>query len=54
MEDIVIFLVHLVSFLAIWHILCPFGIFYPRFGILYKEKSGNPDRHSKLASDDNA
>jgi hypothetical protein len=24
-------------------ILCPFGIFYPCFGILYQDKSGNPE-----------
>jgi hypothetical protein len=39
---------HLVYFTAIGNILCPFGIFcghlvlfFPRFGILYQEKSGN-------------
>jgi hypothetical protein len=25
---------------AIWDILCIFGLFFPRFGALYKEKSG--------------
>jgi hypothetical protein len=47
MEDVGIFNGHLVNFPAIWHILWPFGIFYPdwyiyRFGMLYQEKSGNP------------
>jgi hypothetical protein len=44
-------------FMVIWNIVKPFGIFYgslvilwsfgvfsPRFGILYKEKSGNPEK----------
>jgi hypothetical protein len=37
--------------MAIWYILWPFGIFYghlvffPRFGFLYQEKSGNPGKH---------
>jgi hypothetical protein len=64
----------LVDFMAIWSILCPFGVFYgyliyfshlrtfgtffgqlvycmviwyifPRFGILCREKSGNPGAH---------
>jgi hypothetical protein len=43
--------------MVIWNIVKPFGIFYgslvilwsfgvfsPRFGILYKEKSGNPEK----------
>jgi hypothetical protein len=51
----------LVIFLAIWSILWPFGIFcghllnvvvmwyiFPRFGMLYKEKSGNLDCHKNL------
>jgi hypothetical protein len=39
---------HWVYFAAIWYILLPFGIFnvslvyFPCFGILYQEKSGNP------------
>jgi hypothetical protein len=47
MEDVAI-CGHLVNYPAIWHILWPFGIFYPvlvhftRFGMLYQEKSGNP------------
>jgi hypothetical protein len=40
---------HLVYFLAIGNILCPFGIFcgnfFPRFGILDQGKSGNPVLH---------
>jgi hypothetical protein len=45
-----IFYGHLLYFMAIWYILWPFGIFCdrlihsPRFGMLYHEKSGNPDR----------
>jgi hypothetical protein len=31
---------HLVNFIAIWYI-------FPRFGILYQEKSGNPAENSK-------
>jgi hypothetical protein len=27
---------------AIWYILWSFAIFYPFFGMLYEEKSGNP------------
>jgi hypothetical protein len=34
-EKVAIFYGHLVSFTAIWYILCCFGV-------LYKEKSGNP------------
>jgi hypothetical protein len=39
------FYCHLVYFVAIWYILRPFVIsmvIFSRFGILYKEKSGNP------------
>jgi hypothetical protein len=49
MEGVGIFYVHLVYFTDIWYILWAFGIFYGRlvdffrFGILYQEKSGNPD-----------
>jgi phosphatidylglycerophosphate synthase len=32
----------MVNCLAIWYILWSFGIFFPRFGMLYREKSGNP------------
>jgi hypothetical protein len=44
----------LVYFTAIWYILRPLGIFYgyfmifSSFGMLYGEKSGNPDRGSYL------
>jgi hypothetical protein len=47
MEDAVIFYGHLVKFPATWYILRHFGIccghcaYFPRFGILYREKSGN-------------
>jgi hypothetical protein len=50
---------------AIWSILLPFGIFcfhwiyvmviwyyiFPRFGMLYQEKSGNPAHFSQLGLD---
>jgi hypothetical protein len=48
MEDVGIFYGHLVHFMVIWYILWTFGIFcgnlvyFPRFGILYQEKSVNP------------
>jgi hypothetical protein len=44
-----IFCGHLVYFVVIWYILWSFGIFcghlvyFFRFGMLYQEKSGNPD-----------
>jgi hypothetical protein len=52
MEDVGILYVYLVyltdiwyiNFVAIWYNLWIFGIF-SRFGVLYKEKSGNPDWH---------
>jgi hypothetical protein len=46
---------HLVYFTAIGNILRPFGLFcghlvyFPRFGMLYHEKSGNPDRNSAFS-----
>jgi hypothetical protein len=49
MEGVGIFYGHLVYFIARRYILWPFGIFlaiwyiFSRFGMLYKEKSGNPD-----------
>jgi hypothetical protein len=52
MENLGIFYDHLVYFTAIGNIVWPFGIccchfvYFPRFGILYHEKSGNPARHS--------
>jgi hypothetical protein len=50
MQNIGIFYGHLeyltaiwhMYFMAIWYILWPFGICFPRFGMLYREKSGNP------------
>jgi hypothetical protein len=55
MDDVVIFYDHWALFTAIWYILWLFGIFYgylayfmvlwhifPHFGMLNKEKSGNP------------
>jgi hypothetical protein len=48
MEDTGIFYDRLVKFPAIWYIYGTFGIlcghlvYFPRFGILYHEKSGNP------------
>jgi hypothetical protein len=48
MENIGIFYDHLVYFTAIENILWPFHIYcghlvyFPRFGTLYQEKSGNP------------
>jgi hypothetical protein len=41
----------LVYFMTIWSILLPFGIFcghlvyFPSFGMLYQEKSGNTDQN---------
>jgi hypothetical protein len=54
MENVVIFFDLLVYFMAIGNILWSFGIFvviwyiFPRFGILYLEKSGNPALDRKL------
>jgi hypothetical protein len=31
-------------FIAIWYNLWKLGNFFPRFGMLKQEKSGNPDR----------
>jgi hypothetical protein len=48
MENLGIFYDHLVYFRALGNILWPFGIccvnlvYFPRFGILHQEKSGNP------------
>jgi hypothetical protein len=39
-EDVGLFNDHLVYFMDIWYI-------FPRFGMLYKEKSGNPSWDSK-------
>jgi hypothetical protein len=49
MEDVGIFYGHLVYFTAIWYMLLPFVYFvvfwyiFPRFGMFYQEKSGNPE-----------
>jgi hypothetical protein len=32
----------LVYFVAIWYSLLQLGTYFPRFGMLYQEKSGNP------------
>jgi hypothetical protein len=51
MEDVRTFYGHLVYFTSIWYTLWPLGIFYgqlgyfSRFGMLYQEKSGNPERN---------
>jgi hypothetical protein len=48
-EDVGIFYGHLVHFKVFCYILWTFGIvrgslaYFSRFGILYEEKSGNPD-----------
>jgi hypothetical protein len=42
MEDVGIFYGHSAYFAAIWCILWQFGTFFPVFGILYQENSGNP------------
>jgi hypothetical protein len=55
MEDVGLFYSLSVYFTGIWSILLPFGIFYgylvyfSRFGMLYRDKSGNPDRESVSA-----
>jgi hypothetical protein len=53
-EDAGILYGHLANLPAIWYILWHFGIFcgylvyFPRFGILHHEKSGNPETEWKL------
>jgi hypothetical protein len=53
MEDDGTFYDHLVDFATILYTLWPSGIFYghlvifSRFGMLYREKSGNPDAGHK-------
>jgi hypothetical protein len=50
MENVVIFMASfsmyfaakLYILIAIWYILWLFGIFFPLFGMLYREQSGNP------------
>jgi hypothetical protein len=52
MEDVGIFYGHLVHFMVFCYILWKFGIvrgnlvYISSFGILYQEKSGNPDPQS--------
>jgi hypothetical protein len=42
-EDVGIFYDHFVYFVAIWYIIWLFGTYiFPRSGMLYQEKSGNP------------
>jgi hypothetical protein len=54
MEDVGIFYGHLVHFLVFCYILWTFGIvrgklvYFPRFGILSQEKSGNPEQISSV------
>jgi hypothetical protein len=49
-EDVGILYGHLAYFTTFWYSLWPFGMIYDyldtfsRFGMLYKEKSGNPDK----------
>jgi hypothetical protein len=43
MEDVGLFYGHLVYFMVIWYIS-------PRLGMLYQEKSGDPDMLPKLGS----
>jgi hypothetical protein len=51
MENVVIYSAHLEYFMIIRYILWNLGnfiailVFFPRFGILYQEKSGNPALH---------
>jgi hypothetical protein len=52
MEKVGIFYVHSVHYTAFGNILWPFVIFmaiwyiFTRFGMLYHEKAGNPERHT--------
>jgi hypothetical protein len=56
MEDVGIFYGHLVHFTVFCYILWTFGIvrgnlvYFSRFGILYQEKSGNPDCQQEMLS----
>jgi hypothetical protein len=49
MGDVGIFYVKVAHFTVFCYILCTFGtvrgnlVYFSRFGILYQEKSGNPD-----------
>jgi hypothetical protein len=48
MEDVGVFMAifsffgQMIYCLAIWYILWSFGIYFPRFSILYREKTGSP------------
>jgi hypothetical protein len=44
LENVDIFYGHLEYFMTIWHIVCSFGTFFPGFGVMHQEKSGNPGR----------
>jgi hypothetical protein len=44
LEDVGTLYGHLVHFTSIRYIWWSFGIFFPLFGMLYQEKSGNPGR----------
>jgi hypothetical protein len=37
----------MVYFVPMWNILWSFGIFFHRFGMLHREKSGNPGSFQK-------
>jgi hypothetical protein len=56
MEDVGIYYGHLVHFMVFCYVLWIFGIvrgnlvYISRFGILYQEKSGNPDQEPILRS----
>jgi hypothetical protein len=56
MEDVAIFYGHLVHCVVFCYILWTFGIvhgdlvYFSRLGILYQEKSGNPDLQNVLSS----
>jgi hypothetical protein len=57
MENVSLFCGHFINFPAIWYILWPFGKFcghlyiFPRFGILHREKYGNPDLNDRKVFD---
>jgi hypothetical protein len=40
----------LVHFVSIWYILFLFGTFFPGFGVMYQENSGNPGLSRKSES----
>jgi hypothetical protein len=39
-------------FMTIWYILCSFGTFSCFFGVMHREKSGNPDRGARWHGSD--